>query len=421
LHRRGAEPPLRRRHHLPAHIRGWWRPEPVPGHGDRLLQPPPGGLGHRRSHAHRPRRRCAQSSRSDPRITGRRDLPQRPRLGLHLQGLRRALQPAGRDPVHGSRRHQRRQRDGGVLQRDGEARGPPRRRMLHRRAVLPSKDVPLADPLQHQAPPLLVPLPAPERLRTRLLRYTRARSVNNPRVHGTGVGPKAGARPSVSSSCEDASSPTGEIMSSRTKPSRFGRLRGILAVVVVIVLMGWFATENREALTKVYSTITEALPTSSQAQPVPDGAWLESGSTSIDPQQLASLDVAEQDRSEDDYERDEFGDGWASVGDGCDTRDQILNRDLVEITYEDGSDCEATDGTLHDPYTGITIDGNLSEDVQIDHIVSLSDAWYSGAEDWSSEKREAFANDSANLVAVDASANMSKSDDSIAEWYPGWD
>ena len=210
-------------------------------------------------------------------------------------------------------------------------------------------------------------------------------------------------------------------MSSRTKPSRFGRLRGILAVVVVIALMGWFATENREALTKVYATITEALSTSSQAQSVPDGAWLESGPTSIDPQQLASLDVAEQNRSEEDYERDEFGEGWASIGNGCDTRDQILNRDLVEITYENGSDCEATDGTLHDPYTGTTIEGNLSEDVQIDHIVSLGDAWYSGAEDWSSEKREAFANDPANLVAVDASANMSKSDDSIAEWYPDWD
>src|SRR5699024_6550208 len=232
---------------------------------------------------------------------------------------------------------------------------------------------------------------------------------------------KAGARPSVASPWEDASSPTGEIMSSRTKPSRFGRLRGILAAVVVIALMGWFATENREALTKVYATLTEALSTSSQAQSVPDGAGLESGPTSIDPQQLASLDVAEQNRSEEDYERDEFGEGWASIGNGCDTRDQILNRDLVEITYENGSDCEATDGTLHDPYTGTTIEGNLSEDVQIDHIVSLGDAWYSGAEDWSSEKREAFANDPANLVAVDASANMSKSDDSIAEWYPDWD
>src|SRR5699024_7953215 len=206
-------------------------------------------------------------------------------------------------------------------------------------------------------------------------------------------------------------------MSPKNRAPRFSRLRGLLVVVVVIALMGWFATENRDALTKVYSTIVDGLPNSSQAQSVPDGAWLESGPTSIDPQQLASLDVAEQDRSEDDYERDEFGDGWASIGGGCDTRDQILNRDLVEITYENGSDCEATDGTLHDPYTGTTIEGHLSEDVQIDHIVSLGDAWYSGAEDWSSEKREAFANDPANLVAVDAGENMSKSDDAISEWY----
>src|SRR5699024_2816943 len=172
---------------------------------------------------------------------------------------------------------------------------------------------------------------------------------------------------------------------------------------------------------KIWEAVTDGLPTSSQAQPVPDGAWLESGSTNIDPQQLASLDVAEQDRSEDDYERDEFGGGWASVGDGCDTGDPVLHRDLGEITYENGSACEATDGTLHDPYTGTTIEGNLSEDVQIDHVVSLGDAWYSGAEDWSAQKREAFANDPANLVAVDASANMSKSDDSISEWFPDWD
>src|SRR5699024_6179885 len=210
-------------------------------------------------------------------------------------------------------------------------------------------------------------------------------------------------------------------MISQNRARHHPRWRGNLVYEVVIALMGWFDTENRDALTKVYSTIVDGLPNSSQAQSVPDGAWLESGPTSIDPQQLASLDVAEQDRSDDDYEREEFGDGWASIGGGCDTRDQILNRDLVEITYENGSDCEATDGTLHDPYTGTTIEGHLSEDVQIDHIVSLGDAWYSGAEDWSSEKREAFANDPATLVAVDASANMSKSDDSISEWFPDWD
>src|SRR5699024_4908956 len=98
----------------------------------------------------------------------------------------------------------------------------------------------------------------------------------------------------------------------------------------------------------------------------------------------------------------------------------ILERDLVEVTYEHGSACDVADGVLHEPYTGDTIEGDLSETVQIDHIVSRGDAWYSSAQGWSAEERETFANDPDNLVAVDAPANMSKSDDSISEWYADW-
>ena len=64
LHRPGAEPALRRRHHLPAACR---RGEPVPGHGDRLLLPPTGRLGDRRPHAHRTGRRRPQRRPGDPR------------------------------------------------------------------------------------------------------------------------------------------------------------------------------------------------------------------------------------------------------------------------------------------------------------------------------------------------------------------
>lgn len=123
-----------------------------------------------------------------------------------------------------------------------------------------------------------------------------------------------------------------------------------------------------------------------------------------------------------DYDRAAFGPAWADVdGNGCDTRSDILARDLAEFTYKSGSTCKIADGTLNDPYTGTVIDGDLSEHVQIDHVVSLADAWYSGASDWDAEQRERFANDPENLVAVDAATNMSKSDDSISEWYPRWD
>lgn len=207
----------------------------------------------------------------------------------------------------------------------------------------------------------------------------------------------------------------------KKKPSRLValvRVALLLGALVLAVVSFWPRTSD---ISEIFDHVRDSLLGAPPAQASPEGQWMESGPTRIDPQQLASLDVAQKDRSDDDYERAEFGDGWESTGDGCDTRDTILDRDLVEVTYEDGSDCEVTDGTLHDPYTGTTIQGNLSESIQIDHIISLSDAWYSGAEDWSAEKRESFANDPTNLVAVDASANMSKSDDSIAEWYTDWD
>lgn len=207
----------------------------------------------------------------------------------------------------------------------------------------------------------------------------------------------------------------------KKRPSRLAGLVRLLLLLGAVALAALSIGARTSDISEVFDHVRDSLLGSSPAQAASEGQWLQSGATSIDPQQLASLDVAQQDRSDDDYERAEFGDGWESTGDGCDVRDTILDRDLVEVAYEAGSDCEVTDGTLHDPYTGTKIQGDLSESIQIDHIVSLSDAWYSGAEDWSAEKRESFANDLDNLVAVDASANMSKSDDSIAEWYTDWD
>ncbi len=58
--------------------------------------------------------KAAAATRGQPQG---RDLPLRPRVGLHQQGLRQALQAARRDPVHGSRRLLGRQRSGRVVQR----------------------------------------------------------------------------------------------------------------------------------------------------------------------------------------------------------------------------------------------------------------------------------------------------------------
>lgn len=119
------------------------------------------------------------------------------------------------------------------------------------------------------------------------------------------------------------------------------------------------------------------------------------------------------------YSRDQFGGGWASNR-GCDTRNVILHRDLKNPAVNEK--CQVTSGTLEDPYTGETIQfergASTSDDVQIDHVVALSDAWQKGAQQLSGQKREALANDPLELLAVDGPANQQKSDGDAATWLP---
>ncbi len=119
------------------------------------------------------------------------------------------------------------------------------------------------------------------------------------------------------------------------------------------------------------------------------------------------------------YERSQFGDGWADAdGDGCSTREDVLARDLTEIRL-DG--CTVTEGTLLDPYSGVTIAFERGPDsavVQIDHVVALSDAWQKGAQQWTAARRQQFANDPLNLLAVDGEVNQAKGAGDAATWLP---
>ena len=120
------------------------------------------------------------------------------------------------------------------------------------------------------------------------------------------------------------------------------------------------------------------------------------------------------------YTRDQFGQTWYDTdGNGCDTRNDILRRDLGSRQMKNS--CKVLAGTLAlDPYTGTSIRfvyGGASE-IDIDHVVALSDAWQKGAATWPAGKRLALANDPLNLLAVDASANRSKGDGDTATWLP---
>lgn len=129
------------------------------------------------------------------------------------------------------------------------------------------------------------------------------------------------------------------------------------------------------------------------------------------------------------YSRDQFGSAWTDDNDdplgrnGCDTRNDILRRDLSAIVLEsDSNGCEVLTGTLHDPYTDTSISfgrgQSTSGEVQIDHVVALSDAWQTGAQRYDAETRTNIGNDPLNLLAVDGPTNESKGDGDAATWLP---
>ena len=123
------------------------------------------------------------------------------------------------------------------------------------------------------------------------------------------------------------------------------------------------------------------------------------------------------------YSRAQFGDAWSDIDhNGCDTRNDILNRDLTAKQHKNSRGCVVISGILNDPYTGKIINfirgKDTSEQVQIDHVVALSDAWQSGAQEISAQERLQLANDPENLLAVDGPANQQKSDSDAATWLP---
>ncbi|RLV56153.1 HNH endonuclease [Aeromicrobium phragmitis] len=182
-------------------------------------------------------------------------------------------------------------------------------------------------------------------------------------------------------------------------------LTGVASVVVVLaVVLGWTGDEFL-----------------ARSQPAPA------------PEARASVALAESlpvkgRAAKTGYSREQFGEAWTDAADvefgrnGCDTRNDILRRDLTDVEFGDDRGCRVLSGTLDDPFTGERIEfrrgERTSSAVQIDHLVALSDAWQKGAQQWTREKRIAFANDPINLLAVDGAANSAKGDADVATWLP---
>ena len=194
-----------------------------------------------------------------------------------------------------------------------------------------------------------------------------------------------------------------------------------LAFVSVVGGLSWFFTAGQFAVAEpAVAGPTEA--------PVFDPAWMKpvvpvhqvpAGSA------LAALDRLDvKGRApKDDYTREAFGQAWQDVDrNGCDTRNDMLRRDLGDVVFTEGSKCRVAAGRFHEPYTAVVVDFRRGSDssraVQIDHVVALGDAWQKGAQGLSAQQRQSLANDPLNLIAADGPANQQKSAGDAATWLP---
>jgi len=198
----------------------------------------------------------------------------------------------------------------------------------------------------------------------------------------------------------------------------------VLAVAAVSALAGlfWFFTAGQFALAE------PATPGPTEA-PVFDPSWMKPVVPVNHVPSGRALDALEHlpvkgRAGKDDYNREAFGQAWLDVDrNGCDTRNDILRRDLREVVFTEGSKCRVAAGRFQEPYTAQFVDfrrgAESSKAVQIDHVVALADAWQKGAQRLSPAQRQSLANDPLNLIAADGPANQQKSAGDAATWLPG--
>lgn len=186
------------------------------------------------------------------------------------------------------------------------------------------------------------------------------------------------------------------------------RQRRIIIVVIalVVVLVGLWQSGNLQ------------VPQPAKTPPTEDSSSIQTAMTSSAQTALDTLEVKGR-APKTGYTRTQFGNGWAQY-EGCDMRNLILQRDLTDLVVNE--ECKVMSGVLVDLYSGKTINfvrgADTSDDVQIDHVVALSNAWQTGAQQLTQLQREQLANDPLELIAADGPTNQAKGDGDAATWLP---
>lgn len=207
--------------------------------------------------------------------------------------------------------------------------------------------------------------------------------------------------------------------------------------IVALVIIAWlFSSCDSNSTPNPVSTSTMSLPeaqiktatptiaveTSQPAsEPSPEVSSSDAGiAVSLALQVAQELPVRGR-ASVTNYSREAFGSAWKDVDrNGCDTRNDILQRDFSSSILKTGTgNCKVIGGTWTDPYSNESYTfSEAPSGAQIDHVVSLKNAWQMGADLWSDQQRLEFANDPLNLRVTIASLNRQKSDANAASWLP---
>jgi hypothetical protein len=123
-------------------------------------------------------------------------------------------------------------------------------------------------------------------------------------------------------------------------------------------------------------------------------------------------------KAESGYERSKFGHGWDDADGDCQNSraEALIAQSSTQVRFADERRCRVVTGRWISPFTGKVIQN--ASDIDIDHVVPLKWAWDNGADTWSREKRERFANDPVNLWSVELSLNRQKGARGPEDWLP---
>lgn len=195
------------------------------------------------------------------------------------------------------------------------------------------------------------------------------------------------------------------------------RTRGVLTLIAALVAAGALA----HAAPGMPEIPPGARPTGATASaPSAANSAPHSGASALE--LLATMKVKGKAPSLPDARR-AFGQRYADTNhDGCDTRNQALQRDLHAVTIKPGTHgCVLASGVLDDPYSGqagIVYRAKARSPIDFEHVVSLGNAAQTGAMDLTPKQREQLANDPMNVLMVSARHNRSKRDADASGWLP---